>query len=177
MSPLQRRRTDDAPGHDRGSTAVEFALLFPIFLVVCFGSISFGILFSDKLAITQGAREAARYGATLPYVAGSEATFLEQVLKSADDADYGQMGTGAVTYCAALRTGSQTFHRTQVGSAAASALVTGTPCPDTSTAANPLPTGPHVAVTIVKPASVNLLLYSFEPELFSVAVARFEGKL
>ncbi len=34
------RRTRD----DRGASAVEFALLFPVFLLICFGTISGGIL-------------------------------------------------------------------------------------------------------------------------------------
>ena len=159
---------------DRGATAVEFALLFPLFLVICFGTISGGILFSDKLALTQGAREAARYGATLPFTAGGEATFLGTVLDSAAAADYGQMGSGQVTYCAALRTSTATSHRTKTGTTS-SGVATGA-CPGTNTAANPLPGGPHVAVTVGKPASLNLLLYSFSPGIGSTAVARFEGK-
>lgn len=164
----------DLRSNDRGATAVEFALLFPLFLVLCFGTISGGILFSDKLALTQGAREAARYGATLPYSPGGEATFLGTVLDSAAAADYGQMGSGQVTYCAALRTSTATSHRTRTGTTTTS-TVSGS-CPGTNTVANPLPGGPHVAVTVGKPASLNLLLYSFEPGIGSTAVARFEGK-
>ena len=177
MGPLARRRAGDASRDDRGATAVEFALLFPLFLAICFGTISGGILFSDKLAITQGAREGARYGATHPFTTGAESVFLEEVLKSARDAAYGQMGTGDVTYCASLRTSTGFRYRTMVGSTAPMAMVTGAPCPGTNTVANPLPADAHVAVTASKPASLNLLLYTFSPGIESFAVARYEGEL
>lgn len=50
---------------ERGAAAVEFALLVPIFVVLTIGMISAGFLFQQWIGITQGAREAARYGATL----------------------------------------------------------------------------------------------------------------
>jgi Flp pilus assembly protein TadG len=41
---------------------VEFALVVPIFLVVVFGCISFGVVFAQKLALSNAARQAARFG-------------------------------------------------------------------------------------------------------------------
>ena len=49
---------------ERGASSVEFALLFPIFAVLVFGTISAGIAFSRQINITQAAREASRYGST-----------------------------------------------------------------------------------------------------------------
>lgn len=161
---LARPRSDD-----RGAAAVEFALLFPLFLVICFGTISGGILFSDKLALTQGAREGARYGATLPYTAGQETSFLTQVRDSAEDADQGQIGTGSASYCVSLRTSTgSVFHMKQSDSAAQSGK-----CPNVSAA--DLPTVAHVAVQVSKPSGFNLLLYKFDVAIGSVSTARFEG--
>jgi Flp pilus assembly pilin Flp len=49
-----------------GASAVEFALVLPVFLALVFGIIYFGFAFNTKLTVTQAAREAARLGATLP---------------------------------------------------------------------------------------------------------------
>lgn len=53
------RRKDDS-----GAAAVEFALLFPIFMVLALGIITAGTAFSRQINVTQAAREASRYGAT-----------------------------------------------------------------------------------------------------------------
>lgn len=44
----------------RGAAAVEFALLVPIFLVIVFGIVDFGLMFYSKTVITNAAREGAR---------------------------------------------------------------------------------------------------------------------
>lgn len=45
-----------------GAAAVEFALVAPLFIILVFGLISFGIVFGQNLALGNGAREAARSG-------------------------------------------------------------------------------------------------------------------
>lgn len=54
--------------HDRedGAAAVELAVVLPLLVMMIFGIISFGFIFHDKLSLSDGAREAARFGATLP---------------------------------------------------------------------------------------------------------------
>lgn len=52
-------------GHgEEGAAAVEFALLFPIFMILAMGIINGGLAFSRQINVTQAAREASRYGAT-----------------------------------------------------------------------------------------------------------------
>jgi len=46
----------------RGANAVEFALIAPLFLLLVFGMIDFGLIFSDWLVLTNGVREGARAG-------------------------------------------------------------------------------------------------------------------
>jgi Flp pilus assembly protein TadG len=48
------RRTTD------GAAVVEFALVSPLFIILVFGVISFGIVFAQNLALDNGARGAAR---------------------------------------------------------------------------------------------------------------------
>ena len=47
---------------ERGASAVEFALVAPLLLVLLFGTISAGLTYSDHVATTNAAREGARYG-------------------------------------------------------------------------------------------------------------------
>ena len=45
---------------DRGATAVEFALLLPVLLLIVFGIVDFGRAYNAKITLTQAAREGAR---------------------------------------------------------------------------------------------------------------------
>jgi hypothetical protein len=55
-------RLRPASRRDEGAAAVEMALVLPILIMLLFGIISFGIVFAQKLALSNAAREAARYG-------------------------------------------------------------------------------------------------------------------
>lgn len=59
---MTRRRPGDG-GHDRGATAVEFALLLPLLLLIVFGTIDFGRALNAQITLTQAAREGARLAA------------------------------------------------------------------------------------------------------------------
>ena len=45
-------------GRDDGASAVEFALVLPLLIILLFGIISFGIVFAQKLALGNAARQA-----------------------------------------------------------------------------------------------------------------------
>ena len=45
---------------DSGASAVEFALIVPLLMLIIFGIINFGILFSQQITINNGVREGAR---------------------------------------------------------------------------------------------------------------------
>jgi Flp pilus assembly protein TadG len=47
---------------ERGVSAVEFALLLPLLVIVLFGIIEFGLILYDKAVITNASREGARRG-------------------------------------------------------------------------------------------------------------------
>ena len=48
---------------ESGAAAVEFALIVPLVVMLLFGTVSAGMAYSDHVAITNAAREGARYGA------------------------------------------------------------------------------------------------------------------
>jgi Flp pilus assembly protein TadG len=67
VRPRARRRMPSRSGDaDRGAAAVEFALLLPVAVMLVFGVLTGGQLYSQKIGLAQAAREGARYGATLP---------------------------------------------------------------------------------------------------------------
>jgi Flp pilus assembly protein TadG len=57
MRGTRRRR---APAGDSGASAVEFALVVPVLVLLVFGIINFGFLFSQQSSLNNGVREGAR---------------------------------------------------------------------------------------------------------------------
>ena len=52
----------NAESSEKGSSAVEFALVLPLLLTLLFGTIEFGLLMYDKAVLTNACREGARFG-------------------------------------------------------------------------------------------------------------------
>ena len=48
--------------NQRGTSAVEFAIILPLLVVFVFGIIEFGLVFYNKAMVTNASREAARSG-------------------------------------------------------------------------------------------------------------------
>jgi hypothetical protein len=49
-------------GNEDGASAVEFALVVPVLLLLVFGIVDYGLWFNESLNVRQGVREAARAG-------------------------------------------------------------------------------------------------------------------
>ncbi len=62
MLPSRPRRPEPRRT-DRGSAAVELALLMPLLLLVVFGVIDFGRMLNTQITLTEAAREGARAAA------------------------------------------------------------------------------------------------------------------
>ena len=63
MTPRPRA---ERRARSRGQSLVEFAIVVPVFLMLAFGVVDFGLAFDASIGITNAAREGARLGATLP---------------------------------------------------------------------------------------------------------------
>ena len=48
---------------EKGASAVEFALILPILVILVFGIVQFGIAYNNYIALTHAAREGARLAA------------------------------------------------------------------------------------------------------------------
>lgn len=60
------RRLARRPSESRGQALVEFALVIPVFLLIAFSVVQFGMLLGGQDGLTNGVREATRYAATVP---------------------------------------------------------------------------------------------------------------
>jgi Flp pilus assembly protein TadG len=89
-------------GHrsEAGQALVEFALVAPLFFLLIFGVIQFGILFGGQIGLGNAAREVARYASTVPANASS-ATVAAQATAAMQRSIPGYNGTGvtSVSYC------------------------------------------------------------------------------
>lgn len=77
MSHMMRQQTEHKIGSinavQRGSAAVEFAIILPVLAVLLFSIVEFGLIFYNKAVITNASREGARFG-ILYRQPGSEVT-------------------------------------------------------------------------------------------------------
>ena len=75
MLKLIRRRAEKGQRGEKGQALVEFALLVPIFLMLLFAIVDFGMGFHSWITVTNSAREGARLGA----VAATEQQIIDRV--------------------------------------------------------------------------------------------------
>src|SRR3954451_3424812 len=85
----QRARRARARG-ESGASMVELAIILPIFLLLVFGVIQFGITYNNLITLRQGTREAVRQGAvgnfgstttcSLNGVSGSPSTDIQKLM-------------------------------------------------------------------------------------------------
>ena len=73
--------------NNRGQTLVEFALIIPIFLLLVFGMMDFGIVLNQYLVVTAAAREGARSAA----IGNSDSGSIAVVKAAAATIDQGQL--------------------------------------------------------------------------------------
>ena len=78
---------------EKGQALVEFALLVPIFLLLLFAIVDFGMGFYSWITVTNGAREGARLGAVL----ATEQQIKDQVYQAVSLPNEGTKMTVTVT--------------------------------------------------------------------------------
>ena len=70
---------------EQGQTMVEFAILFPVLVVMLFGIIQFGIVFNNYLALTDAVRAGAREASVARQTADPSSAAAAAVRSSAAD--------------------------------------------------------------------------------------------
>ena len=80
MLKLIRSRRENGQKGEKGQALVEFALIVPIFLLLLFAILDFGMGFYSWITVTNSAREGARIGAVL----ASEQQIIDRVHATSD---------------------------------------------------------------------------------------------
>jgi Flp pilus assembly protein TadG len=90
---------------ERGQALAEFALVLPVFLLIFFAVVQFGVLLSAHIGLTNAVREVARFGSTIPTSDGSPSTAVQTYLTDTVLPGYvatyskSNLGSSSVTYC------------------------------------------------------------------------------
>jgi Flp pilus assembly protein TadG len=86
---------------DEGQALSEFALVAPLFFLLIFGVIQFGITFGGQIGLGNAAREIARYTSTLAansFTSGTIKPYVDSVLARSIPA-FNNLATTTMTYC------------------------------------------------------------------------------
>lgn len=123
IRPARTALASPVPQRTRGQALVEFSLILAPFLLIIFGIIQMGLLFSTQLGLSTAARDSARYASTLITTSSSQAATngtsafadlrsvrLPQYVIAYDAANLVTTGTKptAVSYCQYANGGSPT---------------------------------------------------------------------
>jgi hypothetical protein len=157
-------------GEQEGANAVEFALVLPILIVLIFGIFYGGLVYNRQLALTQAAREGARFAATLPLPAGAsapDAAWFAEVRERIEDSSTGALVPGADGRYICIRFVDEAEIPTLFEEGSGNCTV------DSSAVTNRA----RVEVVVRRPANLDLVLYDFPLSLRADSIARFEGKV
>jgi Flp pilus assembly protein TadG len=157
---------------------VEFALVFPVLMMLLLGMITGGFAYNQKLAITNGVREGSRYGATLPVTSSCQLNcWLGKVADVTQSASEGELNSTvtALNICVAYvypagasasNDVTKSLTRTASGDTTSNGTCFSDGRPDNER---------RVQVTGSRQGKIEFLVTSMTPTLSSQAVTRFEA--
>jgi Flp pilus assembly protein TadG len=155
---------------ERGAALVEFALVLPILMALALGVFTGGLAYSQQISLNGSAREASRFGATLPETQCSPAsqcsgmTWAQLVRAHAVNNSGGTLTNSQV--CVALVQGS--------GAAPSPVNSSMTTSGGACFADSSSDTGKRVQVRVTRPARLQMVFFTRTVNLTSRAVTRYE---
>jgi Flp pilus assembly protein TadG len=88
---MTRRRRHQIIADERGQTATEFALVLPLFCLVLFAIIQFGIIFNNYVTLTDAVRAGARTAVVSRHDANPVGKTVARVQTAANGLDAGDL--------------------------------------------------------------------------------------
>jgi Flp pilus assembly protein TadG len=160
---------------EHGASLVEFALILPVFAMLMLGTITGGLAYNRKLAVTASARESVRFAATLapPNPSDSDmqrwADEVHDVAVASADGELGTGDSGRFVCVALISSGS--FFRVTYDGGSVSGVQRDTAC---FTEDPPL-TRSRVQVVTRRTSTFEAMVFSRDLTLEYNAVARYEA--
>jgi len=143
---------------ERAATLIEFALIFPLLVMLISGMVTAGTAYNQKLQLTHAAREGARFAATVSptQTFANGDTWANNIRDLVIERAAGNLSAGQV--CVALVEGSP--GTVYASSSSYSTAGAGTPC----VAGQDYPIagtddGLRVQVTVTRPGSIELVIF------------------
>jgi Flp pilus assembly protein TadG len=101
--------------YDNGATAVEFAIILPLLLVLIFGLIDFGRMGFVQISVTAASREGARYSSLFSSGVSSTSDLISLIQNSAPGAaSVAQLDSGVLTVAISQCSSTLTSENTSV---------------------------------------------------------------
>lgn len=166
-----RERTPD----ERGAVMIEFALVLPLLMALLLGTVTAGIAYNRDISLNNGARESARYGATLP-VEGDIAAWLYSVVTVARESATGELDPSVpgqhicVAYVHPDGTASDDRTVSVTETAGVRAVSIGTPCFSDGRPGDER----RVQVQLRRESDIETVLFTSMVTLEAESVTRFE---
>ncbi|MEY2449080.1 MAG: hypothetical protein QOH79_2556 [Acidimicrobiaceae bacterium] len=174
---------------DSGAVLIEFAITFPLLVMLLLGMFTGGLAWNQKLATTNGVREGSRFGATLAVSSaacssgsGTLDCWLTQIADVTQSASEGELGSSVATrricvsYVYPAGTAAKPNDRTKslVRTASGDSISFGSPCFASS---DGRPDSEHrVQVTASRQATIEFMLFTMTPTLSTESVTKFEAQ-
>lgn len=114
---------------EQGASAVEFALVLPVLVLILGGIVDFGFVFSQQIAFNTAARDAARAG-VVSSISGAGLTCQQVASRARDNAQQGAVGVPASSAAdiAVTVTGAGGTCSLPAGSTSVTGAATSSPC-------------------------------------------------
>lgn len=163
---------------ERGAALVEFALILPLLVMLLLGIVTGADAYGQKLSLANGAREGARYGATLPISNFSTMNlWLDDVASKSTNAVDGGLPAGlsgrATCVAYIFPNGTDTLDRTSSRRENAAGTVTyGTTACFSDSRSN---SERRIQVTLARNASIDAFLVKTTVGLGAKSISRFEA--
>lgn len=154
---------------EQGASAVEFALVVPIFLMLVFGLVTCALAYNDSLSINNAAREGSRLGAALDYVSDPPA-WADSVQTRVQQTYFNEASTlSSSQICVQLVTNT--------GTLLASPTTQGSSCGNAPTSPSNMQSGTCVIkVWLQKPATISIGVVTFQPINISAMSVSYYGR-
>lgn len=160
---------------EAGAVALEFALIFPVLVMLMMGIVTGGLSYSNAVGVQNAVREGARFGATGDQSSSTWAADVITRTRSTQFDDTASASSSSTSVCVQLVKAPSTVVKSEcsIGGNGGPALTM--PATTAYPAVPPLPTNAcAVRVLAARPFSINVVLTTFDGRIERGAVARYE---